>query len=37
MKNSEFSKTPINPVPDWNNPKYKNAQMCKKHPFFVRF
>ncbi len=37
MKNSKFSKTPINPVPDWYNPKYQNAQMCKKHPFFVRF
>ncbi len=37
MKNSEFPKTPINPVPDWHNPKLQNEPKTEKQPFLVRF
>ena len=37
VKNSEFSKTPINPVPDWHNPKLQNVPKTEKQPFLVRF
>ena len=37
MKNSEFSKTSINPVPDWHNPKLQNEPKTEKQPFLVRF
>ncbi len=37
MKNPEFSKTPINPVPDWYKPKLQNEPKTEKKPFLVRF
>ncbi len=37
MKNSKFSKTSINPVPDRHNPKNQNEPKTEKQPFLVRF
>ncbi len=37
MKFSKISHYPINPEPDWHNPKNQNAPMCEKQPFLVRF
>ncbi len=37
MKISNFSKTPINPVPYWYNPKNQNVHRNEKRPFCVRF
>ncbi len=37
FKFSKKSYIPINPVPDWHNPKNQNEPKTEKHPFLVRF
>ena len=40
VPNRKFQKvsyTPINPVPDWYNPKRQNVHRNEKRPFCVRF
>ncbi len=40
VPNRKFQKvsyTPINPVPDWHNPKFRNVHRNEKQPFCVRF
>ncbi len=40
VPNRKFQKvsyTPINPVPDWHNPKSQNVRRNEKRPFCVRF
>ncbi len=36
-KFQKVSYTPINPVPDWHNPKNQNVHRNEKRPFCVRF